>query len=232
MTVLLQAAASEGIGLGLGLSMAELYGVLGGAGIVIVLAAWGLAEYAKRTADIDVDASIEQAIPEEGGAHALSVDPPEVTDSMLGLMAAWRHRRKEKRLARKGYLKWYKIGSNRRRPVWVKPTHDGQGVPQYYDKEDDVTYLFPTGALVTDSRTGAWVAEHRIGEAEPINLREPAYPPLDADRLEEVINLEAESDAPSFFDRFGLDTTTMMWGLIGVAFIGFAAYRQMGGGAA
>ena len=163
-----------------------------------------------------------------GAGYAGQLDPPNVGSSLSGLISAWRHRVKQKRLARKGYIKWYKVGARMAQPQWVKPDLDGSGEPEYYDKGDDVTYLFPEEAMVTDSVSGAYVAYHRRNEVEPINMRDPGMPVLDADRLEEVINMEAESEAPGLFDRLNIDQGTLVMLAIGGLFLVFAAYRYMG----
>lgn len=206
---------------------------LAGAAFVAVfgLSVFAVSRYQSNSVEQHIDEMTSKPDKDPGPGHALKLEPPDLGDSLMGLLAVWRHEQKGKRLARKGYVKWYKIGAKRQRPRWVKPDYEGAGVPEYYDSDEDVTYVFPEEALVTDARTGAWVAEHRIGEAEPINLRDPAAPALDADRLEEVINLEAESDAPGFFDRLNIDQTTLMWILIFGAFGIFAAFRYMNGGA-
>lgn len=171
---------------------------------------------------------LEETVNELVGDTEANLSAPAIGSSKAGLISTWRHRSKAKKLARKGYVKWYKIGASMSAPQWVKPTADGAGVLEYYDKEDEVTYLFPTGAMVNDESTGAYVAVHREGEAEPINLRDPAMPPIPADRLEEIINLEAESDAPSMFDRMDLDPQTLLWvGIAGMLILAGAS-RFMG----
>lgn len=196
-------------------------------GVVASLAVWLIKRWLPDVSD-QVDELTARSRRDPGDGDLVEIAPPDIDAGLLGFMAMWRHRRREKRLARKGYIKWHKIGATRSRPKWVNPAHDGAGEPEYYDSDEDVTYLFPEDAMVPDERTGAWVAEHRVGEAEPINLRDPGMPALDADRLEEVINLEAESDAPGFFDRFDMDTQTMMWMGIGVMFVVYAGFRYMG----
>lgn len=162
----------------------------------------------------------------DDGADVLQ--PPEIDGSLVGLVQMWRHRAKSKRLARKGYVRWFKLGSTLSKPKWVKPTPDGSGVPVHYDSDDEQTYLFPEGAMVTDQQTGAYVAIHHHNQPEPVPIRDPAMPAIDGDRLEEVINLEAESDAPGFFDRLDLDAQTMMWGVIGLVMILAGASQFLG----
>lgn len=171
---------------------------------------------------------LEEAVNElDDESDDAALRAPEMSSSGMGLIGTWRHHAKAKRLARKGYVRWYKIGASMATPKWVKPESDGAGVLEYYDSGDDVTYLFPNDAMVNDAGTGAYVAIHREGEAEPINLRDPAMPPIPADRLEEIINLEAESDAPGFFDRLDIDPQMIMWLGIGAMLLVAAAQQLM-----
>lgn len=169
---------------------------------------------------------MNQLVPSADNEAAL--EPPELDSSLAGLVGYWRHLAKSKKLAKRGYVKWYKVDSTMQRPKWVKPTPDGAGVPEYYDSGDDVTYLFPKDAMISDAQTGAYVAVHRSGEAEPINLRDPAMPAIPADRLEEVINLEAESEAPGFFSRLDLDPKMILWFGIALMLVMGALQQFMG----
>lgn len=155
--------------------------------------------------------------------------PPDVSAGILGLLAEWRHRAKAKRMAKKGYVKWYRLDSTLSRPTWVKPKQDGAGVPKA--KVDGQPYYFPKDAMVADSVTGAWVALHREGEGDPMNLRDPAYPGMETDLVERTINLEAEDKPPGLFDDLlGMDQTTLMYLSIGVMFVIYAGFRYMNGG--
>jgi hypothetical protein len=207
----------------LGLALALGVGaVAGGSG---VLGGWKYRE--RQEKDAAFDALLEDS--EDGSRVTLPV--PETSTPLLGLWRQKRHRQKEKKLAKRGYVKWYKLDGMLRRPQWIKPNREGSGIPKYYDSDDDVHYLFPKDPLVTDSRTGAPVAIHHRGEVEPVNVAEPEYPPIDADRLEEAINLEIESEPPSWLSKFGgLDGETIMWLMI-VGVLGFAAFQQFVGGA-
>jgi len=162
----------------------------------------------------------------EGLGDDIVLPAPETSNSILGLLKANRHRKKAKRLAKKGYVKWYKFDGMLERPKWVKPERGGSGVPKYYDRDDDCHYLFPKEALVTDSRTGAPVAIHHSGQVEPVNLADPGVPPIDADRLEEIINLEIESDPPGWLSKFDLNAQTMMWVAIAIV-LAFAGLQQL-----
>lgn len=163
----------------------------------------------------------------EGEGLAVSLPRAEVHSSMFGLIQEYRHKKKEKKMASAGYVKWFKVGEGgmMSRPVWVKASADGSGVPSYYDSDDEQTYLFPSDGVALDSRTGAAVAVHKKGEAEPINIQEPAYPTLDADRLQNVIDLEIESDPPGFFDNWNLSGSSILM-LIVVGVLSFAVIQN------
>jgi hypothetical protein len=137
-----------------------------------------------------------------------------------------RHLQRGKKLAKKGYVRWHRLDSTLASPEWVKPEQDGTGVPKY--TVDGQPYYFPKDAMVTDERTGAWVAVHCEGEADPINLRDPAYPGIETDLIERIINLEAENQPPGFFDNLNISQQALLWGGMAVLFVLYAAYRYMG----
>jgi hypothetical protein len=59
--------------------------------------------------------------------------------------------------------------------------------------------------MLHDAQTGAYVAVHIQGDYGPINLQDPITPSISANRMEEIIQLNAESDAPGFWSRLDLD---------------------------
>lgn len=158
-----------------------------------------------------------------------TLEPADPNGKLWDLLKQWRHDKKAQKLAKKGYVKWYKIDATMPKPQWIKPTEGSAGMLEYYDDDEEVTYLFPKEPMLHDQRTGAWTAVHRQGEAEPINLRDPAMPPIETEPLERTINMEAESDAPGFFDRMNLDGQTMMWLMI-IVVLGLAGFQQLMGG--
>jgi len=170
-----------------------------------------------------------EGVLEENSNHdgrSVTLPAPDVSGGWLDVFRQRQHRKKEKKLAKRGYVKWFKFDGMLRAPEWVRPERGGSGAPKYYDRDDGVHYLFPEDALVTDARTGAPVAVHHSGEVEPVNLKEPAHPPIDADRLEEIINLEIESDPPGWLSKFDLDAQTMMYASIVLILI-FAGAQQV-----
>jgi len=215
-----------------GLSTLQVVGLAA----VVALVVGGVAWWVKReTALLDLEANARVKAAEAAGnddepGTAVDLEPPDVTDGFLGLIQMWRHRGKGARLAKKGYVRWYKLDARVNRPKWIKPSFDGTGEGEYHDKGDDVTYLFPREAMLSDARTGAWVAMHRRNEADPLNLRDPVMPAVPADRLQEIINLEAEAEKPGFLSGFDLSMPQIMIGGGVIIFLVYAAYFVMNGG--
>lgn len=160
--------------------------------------------------------------------ETIQFDPPTIHRTPLDYFRVMRHLQRGTKLAKKGYVKWYRIDSQIPHPVWVKPTQDGQGTPKH--TVDGQPYYFPKDSMITDERTGAWVAVHREGEGDPINLRDPAYPGIETDLVERIINLEAE-DQPSsgLFDGLDFTTQQMVYGSIGLLFAVYVGYMYYTG---
>lgn len=203
-----------------------LYIGLGLLGIA-TLAATGAAYYYYRLYRDGLDERFDELFEEEDGA--LSFDPPSMTRSPLDYLRVMRHYQRASKLAKRGYVRWYRLGSTMSRPKWVKPEQEGTGVPKYDDGGQP--YYFPKEAMVSDSLTGAWTAIHREGEADPINLRDPAYPGIETDLVERIINLEAEDKPPGLLDSLtGLSTQAMIYGGMALMFVVYAGFRYMNGG--
>jgi len=189
-----------------------------------LLAATGYALYRWMDARRRLQAELNAA---ERLGEDSDLKPPAVDSGLWGVVKQWWHNKRGAKLAKKGYVRWYKVGANWSRPRWVKPEKSGQG--EYRLREGDEIYYFPTDAMLTDQRTGAWVAVHREGEATPVNLRDPGMPAMDADRAEELLQLSAESDAPGLLSD--LDTTTIMWvGIGGILILAVGAQMTGFGG--
>lgn len=190
-------------------------GAVGGvAGLLLgALIGWWYRGHKGITDKLDVE--LDDVAGEPG--HSASLSAPDVSSSILDVLKAARHRAKEKRMAKRGYVKWFKYdGGMLRGPKWVKPETGGAGEPEYYDGDDEVTYLFPDDPMVIDGNTGARVAIHHSNQVEPVNLAEPGAPPIDGDRLDKVINLEIESDPPGFLDRLDFSPEMLLYGGIGL----------------
>jgi hypothetical protein len=154
-------------------------------------------------------------------------EAPNLSLTPMDWIRAGRHLQKQRKAAKRGWVKWYRIGSNMSSPKWVAPDRDGSGLPK--TTVDGEPYYFNPEAMVIDERTGAYVAVHRDGESDPINLQDPAYPGIETDLMERTINMEAESDPPGFLDGLGgMSMQTLLWIAIGVSFVIYAGMRYLG----
>jgi len=207
----------------LGVSTSVLAGLL----CVVALAAIAVAGWYYYQFENSLEDVVDQRFADE---DMVEFEPVRVTSTPMDYFRVMRHLQLEKKAAKKGYVKWYRLGANLQRPTWVQPEQTGEGMLRY--DVDGQPYYFNKDAMTTDARTGAWVAMHRVGEADPINLDDPAYPGIEVDLLEKLINLLAESKPPGIFDNVlgGMDPTTMMYVGIAVLFVVYAAFRYMNGG--
>jgi hypothetical protein len=196
-----------------------LLGVVIGAGG----AAAGTWYYCQReTVDEQVTTTLKD-IP-RGPAEFEGID---VSMTPLDWIRAGRHLQKQRKAAKKGWVKWYRIGANMSAPEWVAPEREGSGLPKL--TVDGEPYYFNRDAMVVDEQTGAFVAVHREGEADPINLQDPAYPGIDTDLMERTINMEAESEPPGLLDGLGgMSMQTLTMGAIVVSFVIYAGFRLLG----
>lgn len=175
--------------------------------------------------DQNTGSSTMKGINQCADVDVLELDPVNVQSSVWGLVQAWRRRAKERRLAEKGYIKWLQVDSQLQAPKYVKPKRRGAGVGELHT--DDGPYYFPKDSMVTDARTGAWVAVHEVGDADPINLRETAYPGLPVDRVEELLNMTAEAEKPGFLENLDISPKAAFILITVVLFIVYAATRVM-----
>jgi hypothetical protein len=183
-----------------------------------------VAELFDDTSDEDGD---DPPVEPDQDVQPVAFDPPEISLSPLDWIRAGRHLQKQRKAAKRGWVKWYRVGANFSRPQWVKPVQDGAGTPKVTDGGQP--YYFEKDAMVVDERTGAYVAVHPEGEADPINLANRAYPGIETDLVERIINLEAENEpSTSLLGLGGMSTQQLMWLGIGVLFVLFAAFRYMG----
>lgn len=171
--------------------------------------------------------ALEELDDEDAEGYGVRMSPPNVGRNVFDVFKAWLHMAKGARMAKRGYIKWYKVGSRLEAPKWIKPEHKGAGEYEYKDPDTDTTYFFPEDALVTDARTSGYVAIHKVGEAEPIDLRDPGWPTMDSDRVQTVLDLIISRDPDT---GFGLpfDSAVAKYVLIAVAGVAIWAVMQMG----
>lgn len=209
-----------------GLSTVELAAASGGFLLVLVVGLLANRRWSRRRKEVEV--AIDEYL-EEHDDEPVSFKAPEIKASVLDVLRVTWHLQRARRLAKKGYVRWEVVGASVSHPKWVKPKRSGSGAPKV--TVGGQPYYFPKEAMVTDELTGAWRAMHREGEADPINLRDPAYPGIDVDLMERIINLEAEDKPPGWLDGLGnWDQQTLMYAMIAVLFVIYALYQYLGGG--
>lgn len=167
--------------------------------------------------------ALEELDEEDAVGYGVELPPPDVGRWFLDVFRVWLHVRKEARLAKRGYVKWYRVrGGRLRMPKWVKPEHKGGGEYEYTDTSTEITYIFPESAMVDDGVTGAPVAIHQEGEAEPIDLREPGWATMDGSALKKLIDMEIVRSPPGGLSNLPL--TPQQLKIIGVGVLFVAIY--------
>lgn len=160
----------------------------------------------------------------------IQIDQPEYNSRLGAIGNAWRqyrHNKKRKKVASKGYIQWYLIDDSWPKPKYVKPERKGGGIREY--EHDGEIYLFPREAFLSDRRTGTWTVVHRKGELDPVALQEPGKNALDADAAKKWAELTVTSDPPGWLDSLDVDSKDLMTYLI-FGIIALAVGQQMLGG--
>lgn len=148
----------------------------------------------------------------------VDLEPPKIKESLFGPLAAWRHERKRRKLAGKGYVQWYLIGSSWPRPRFVKPEDKGGG--EFEIEHDGETYLFPKEAMLPTQDAGLWTVVHQMGDAEPINLTEPDEFSISAKQLQNYVTSRVTVEPPGWLSSLSGDPATLIkYAIFG--FIGF-----------
>jgi hypothetical protein len=151
------------------------------------------------------------------------LEPPKIKESIFGPLAAWRHERKRRKLAGKGYVQWYLIGSSWPRPKFVKPKDEGGG--EFEFEHDGETYLFPREAFLPTEDAGLWTVVHQRGDAEPIDLTEPDEFSISAKQLQNYVTSRVTVEPPGWLSSLSSDPKT----LIKYAIFGFIAFVLLQG---
>jgi len=180
-----------------------------------------------------IDGEDDGELPEftESAGGMQEIAPPEY-NSRLGALGnviqQYRHHKKQKKVAGKGYVQWYLIDDSWPEPKYIKPKRKGDGVREY--EHDGGIYLFPREAFLSDRRTGTWTVIHRKGELDPIALQEPAKNALDADAAKKWAELKVTSSPPGLLEKLDIDSkdamTYLIFGIIAVA----VGQQLLGGG--
>jgi hypothetical protein len=175
--------------------------------------------------DIDPDAVTDEEIDEFSGY--VELHPPSTSGNLvLSLYRAWKHGMRQRKLARRGYVRWIRVKNG----VWADPAYikpeEWVGSPFPIYRHDGGKYYFPRKAGVVDENTGIRTFVHREGEAEPVNLDESDGEVLSAEDLKQAEEMELATSPPSLLDRLDVDLTpqTILAGGIGLIMV-FAAIR-------
>lgn len=153
----------------------------------------------------------------------VDLKPPKIKESIFGPIATWRHERKRRKLAGKGYVQWYLIGSSWPRPKFVKPKDKGGG--EFEVEHNDQTYLFPREAFLPTQDAGLWTVVHQRGDAEPIDLTEPDEFSISAKQLQNYVTSRVTVEPPGWLSSLSSDPKT----LIKYALFGFIAFVLLQG---
>lgn len=173
--------------------------------------------------------SYEEAMENGHQSAVVKMPQPDLKDATFGLpQTLWRMRKahkKRRKLAKKGYVRWFLIDQTFPEPRFVKPKLTGTGEPEV--RHDGVPYAFPRNAMVADERTGMYTVIHKRGDSEPINLRDPAKEALPADRVEEWLQLQLHKDPPSWWDDFDFSGRDIFLALLGVVVLVAVLYPML-----
>jgi len=156
---------------------------------------------------------------------------PDLKGSRLGAIGRyyrihkdWKKRRK---LAKKGYVRWFLVDETFPEPKFVKPELKGDGMPEV--RVDGKPYAFPRESMLADERTGMYTVVHKKGDAEPINLRDPAKTAIPVDKLDEWINLQLHKDPPSWLDNIDVSPRQIMAFALGATVLIAVIYPMLPG---
>lgn len=150
-------------------------------------------------------------------SESVALDAPDIKSArtILGEFWAWRKwRKKRRKYADKGYIKWKLIGSTEPAPKFIKPELNGGGIAEYEHQGE--TYLFPKRAALPDPRTGMLTFYHREGDAKPINPQSGQLASIDPADLKEYLTKRPTASPPSWLDSFDLDGQTLLYLMIGL----------------
>jgi len=130
----------------------------------------------------------------------VSLPAPDLSGSRFGLLGRlwtlYKHHIRRRRLAKKGYVQWYRIENGTfSGPHYVRPEADAES-PIPFVSHDDGRYFFPDAAMVTDTSVGMWTAVHRKGEADPINLRDGDADAIPAEAAEAWSEMTVTAQKP------------------------------------
>jgi hypothetical protein len=173
------------------------------------------------------------------GVEAMGDDPqavrlkqPSYTRMPLGIIKQfWKMRQhylKEQKLQNKGYVKWFVVRDTWPEPLYVQPEQNADGVPRVY--YEGKPYAFPDSGLLPDERQGMLTCIHKHGEADPINVREPADDAIPAQQWHEILNMSLESSPPGLLDRLNIDGQDAVMYALAATIVVAVGWSLVGGG--
>jgi len=154
----------------------------------------------------------------EDAGDSVDLPKPNIRRSWFGPLAAYWHLRKERKLAGKGYVKWFLVDDGWPRPKYIKPTDKGGGEFEY--EHDGETYLFPREAMLPSRDEGMWTVMHDKGDAKPRNLRQPDEPSVSAKQLNNYVTSRVTVEPPGWLENLNIDASDLLtYGVIGFILI-------------
>jgi hypothetical protein len=174
----------------------------------------------------ELEKKAQENLTDESAGYGVTMPTPDVGRTPIDIFRAWRHLAVEARMAKRGYVKWFRVGARLYAPKWVKPEHKDSGQMEY--EHDGTTYIFPEDAMVTDGRTSAYVAVHKEGEAEPIDLRDPGWATLDTSAVDKLVQMKINDDPPGALSGLPLSKQQLYYVGMAVAAIGIWLVMQTG----
>lgn len=167
---------------------------------------------------------------EQPDDEVVELPPPDLKNARFGVLGElWKLRKQHKKrqkLLKDGYLQWYLVDDSYPQPRFVKPEYEGGTIREL--KHNGDRYLFPREAMLPSEQQGMWTVVHKVGEADPINMRDPSRHAIPTDALQEYLTMRPASSPPSFFDKLDLEADDLMKYAV-CAFIGLALLNAVGG---
>jgi hypothetical protein len=197
------------------------------AGLVGAYAAGIGGDEERGGADAEDSAKLEPA----AGGDGFRVSTEAKSEGPLG---AWLSHREKKKALTEGHVRWHLVGSSFREPMYVTPEREGGGNVRELE-HDGEKYEFPEEAAVPSEEDGVPTFVHRVGEADPINLRDGWELAVDAASLKEYLELRVTAQDPN--DRGGLlpsdwdAMTVLQYGVAAIVGL-FVVLSLMNGGIA
>lgn len=171
----------------------------------------------------------EVSVEDEDGSLLIQDDPLWIDGyrSFIGEWYAARRRRKKRRkLAKKGYVEWRLVDGTFPTPTFVKPKRTGSGIPQY--EHNGVSYIFPEGAAIPSEQSGMRTYVHKVGEMDPINMRDPVDHSIPPDAHQEYSEMDIQTASPGWLGSMSAGDM-LFYGLVGIIILAVGWSALQGG---